>query len=113
LLPSVEKNRVVARRIGAVAADGEHGFDGKPLSCFEPRFVEATQFRQGDGEVEMRGRKIPVGLDRTAQFSDRFSETRLWVLASRAIEALGDQGLIDDFGRRFKADEARRYSALK
>jgi hypothetical protein len=35
-------------------------------------FVEATQFRQGDAKVEMRGRKIPVGLDRTAQLSDRF-----------------------------------------
>jgi hypothetical protein len=28
--------------------------------------------------------------------------TRLWVLAWRAIEALGDQGLIDDFWRRFR-----------
>jgi hypothetical protein len=25
-----------------------------------------------DREIEMRGRKIPVGLDRAAQFSDRF-----------------------------------------
>ena len=51
--------------------------------------------------------------ERNAEFNADKPETRLWVLAWRAIEALGDQGLIDDFGRRFKADEARRYSALK
>jgi hypothetical protein len=51
--------------------------------------------------------------ERNAEFNADKPETRLWVLAWRAIEALGDQDLIDDFGRRFKADEARRYSALK
>ena len=51
--------------------------------------------------------------ERNAEFNADNPETRLWVLARRAIEALGDQGLIDDFGRRFKASEARRYSALK
>jgi hypothetical protein len=50
--------------------------------------------------------------ERNGEFNADNPETRLWVLARRAIEALGDQGLIDDFGRRFKA-EARRYSALK
>jgi hypothetical protein len=50
--------------------------------------------------------------ERNAEFNADKPETRLWVLAWRAIEALGDQDLIDDFGRRFKA-EARRYSALK
>jgi hypothetical protein len=51
--------------------------------------------------------------ERNAEFNADKPETRLWVLAWRAIEALGDQDLIDDFGRRFKADEAMRYSALK
>ena len=51
--------------------------------------------------------------ERNAEFNADKPETRPWVLAWRAIEALGNQGLIDDFGRRFKADEARRYSALK
>src|SRR5215472_6754173 len=72
LVPPAEKNRVVAWRVSAIAADGECGIDGKPVPCFEPRFIEATQFRQGDGAVEMRRCKIRVGLDRAAQFPDGF-----------------------------------------
>jgi hypothetical protein len=72
LAPPAHKDRVVAWRVATITADGECGIDGKPFSRFEPRFVEATQFRQGYGEVEMRDRKIPVGLDRAAQFPDRF-----------------------------------------
>jgi O-methyltransferase involved in polyketide biosynthesis len=51
--------------------------------------------------------------ERNAEFNADNPETRLWVLAWRAIEALGDQGLIDDFAKRFKEAEPRRYSALK
>jgi hypothetical protein len=54
-------------------------------------------------------RSMVAELQRNAQFNADNPETRLWVLAWRAIEALGDQGLIDDFGRRFMADLERRY----
>lgn len=37
------------------------------------------------------------------------SEKNPWILGWRAVKAIGDQGLIDDFVRRFKEDEARRY----
>ena len=52
----------------------------------------------------------------SAQFEDagrRFAERaerNPWIHAWRAIKALGDQGLIDDFVKRFKEDERRRYS---
>jgi hypothetical protein len=54
-----------------------------------------------------------------AQFEDggrRFAERaekNPWTHGLRAVLAIGDQGLIDDFVRRFKADEARRYPKRK
>ena len=42
LAPPADKDRVVAWRVATITADGECGIDGKPLSHFEPRFVEAT-----------------------------------------------------------------------
>src|SRR5271166_1477326 len=67
-----EKDRVVARRIGAVAADGEGGIDGKPFLRRDARLVEPAEPRQGGREVEMRGLEIPVDLDCVAQLRSRF-----------------------------------------
>jgi hypothetical protein len=80
LLPPAEKNRIVAWRVSAIAADGERGIDGKPLPRFKPRFIEATQFRQGDGEVEMRGRKF-----RLASIALRSSPTASSSLARKTF----------------------------
>ena len=65
-----EKHRVVARRVGAVAADGESRIDGKSFFRRRPRFIEPAEPRKGDGKVEMRGLEIPVDLDRVAQLRD-------------------------------------------
>jgi hypothetical protein len=71
LSPS-EKYCVVARRIGAVAADGESRIDGKTFFRGCPRFVKAAKPRQSDREVEMRRLEIPVDLDRVAQSRNGF-----------------------------------------
>jgi hypothetical protein len=45
-------------------------------------------------------------------FAER-SEKNPWTQGLRAVLAIGDQGLIDDFVKRFKADEARRWPKQK
>ena len=65
-----EKDRVVARRIGAVAADSEGGIDGKPFLRRDPRLVEPAEARKCGRKIEMRGVEIPVDLDRMAQLRD-------------------------------------------
>jgi hypothetical protein len=72
LPPPGHKDQVVAWRVSTIAADGESGIDGKSVLRRGARFIESAEACQGDGEVETPGRKIPVGLDRAAQFSDRF-----------------------------------------
>jgi hypothetical protein len=46
------------------------------------------------------------------RFAER-SERNPWTHGLRAVLAIGDQGLIDDFVKRFKVDEARRYPKRK
>jgi hypothetical protein len=62
-----EKRRIIAGRIGGVAANGEGGIDEKSILCRDARLVEPIEPRQGCREVEMRGLEIPVVLDRVAQ----------------------------------------------
>jgi hypothetical protein len=71
-LPPGEKDLVVARRIGAVPADGEGGIDRKPFLRCHARLVEPAKRRQGGREVEMRGVEMPADLDRVAQLRDSF-----------------------------------------
>ncbi len=67
-----EKDGVVARRVGAVAADGEGGIDGKPFLSRGARLIESAEPRQGGRVVEMRGLEIAVDLDCAAQLRNRF-----------------------------------------
>ena len=76
---------VIARRVGAIAADGEGGIDGKPFLRRDARLVESSEPRQGDREVEMRGLEIPVDLDCMAQSRTASSSLARKTLATPAI----------------------------
>ena len=49
-----EVSRIVARYVGAEAADGESRIERKPRLDRGPRLVKPTEMRQRGGEIEMR-----------------------------------------------------------
>src|SRR5260370_11446952 len=93
--------RIVARRAGAEAGDGESGIEGKPGLNRGPRLIEPAKMRQRGGEIEMRERKISVHLDGATQPRDR--------LLVSAKQQFGEAGVHHPaIGARIARTEAKR-----
>ena len=58
-----KEGRMVARRIGAVAADGEGWIERQPCLCGGPRLIQFTEQCKGGSEEEVRKRVITVCFD--------------------------------------------------
>jgi len=91
------------------AADGRTGFEKGRLRSTAPH---ATMAAMDDHPEPTEAEQLALI---AAQFEDggrRFAERaekNPWTHGLRAVLAIGDQGLIDDFVRRFKADFERRF----
>src|SRR5262245_31963108 len=73
LAPSRE-GRIAVACIGGntKAANGEVRIERKSRLRGDPRLIQSPEQRQRGGKIEMREGKIAVGLDASAQPSDRF-----------------------------------------
>jgi hypothetical protein len=59
--------RIVARRAGAKATNGEAWIERKPGLCRGPRFIDPAEIRQGRGEIELPAGEISVKLKGAAK----------------------------------------------
>src|ERR1019366_9434412 len=71
-LPLLQIGLIVARRAGTEAGEGEGRIERKACLNRRLRFIQLAEMREGRGEVEMRRRKILVGLDAPAKPRDCF-----------------------------------------
>jgi hypothetical protein len=58
---------IVARRAGTEAEDGEGRIERNACLNRCPRFIEPTEVHKGGSEVEMRRRKVLIGLEAPAK----------------------------------------------
>jgi hypothetical protein len=104
-LPRRKKDRVVARRVAAIAMDRESGIHSKPLFRGEARLIESAESCQGGCEVEVRGLEVPVDLDCTAQLRNR-----LFVFAQKDLsDAFKGLPVIGESVARAKAQSRETY----
>src|SRR5277367_3944600 len=107
-LASLQENRIVALRAGAVTADGEPGIEGKPGLDFGSRFIESPQLHQSSSHIETSGRIVWVQFLRTAIQAER--------LLVGAEMLLGERDILDpNIGFRIVRTDAQRleFTALR
>jgi hypothetical protein len=85
---------MIASRAGAIATDRETRMKLKARACCSACLTQLTEVRQRSGEIEVRYRKISVGLDGSSQPYDRFGifADKQWRWAEQMVIMLASVG---------------------